>query len=254
MATIFYARGDSPSASNAALNPEGTNTTPVTTLEFVATDGGDIILDYNGGLADPDTVVLVDGAEMTFTVEFSGTLPFSQTLSNVNGFDLRGAAMMIITTEDGQRYFFLTDGSASFATMDAFPNGAQAIENIDTTTNVLICFSVGTLIETPDRQAKIEDLRVGDMVSTLSGPRKLCWIGVRKISADELQDNPHFRPVVIKKDTFGAGRPASDLSVSPNHRILLSGWKVELNFDTESMLCAAKYLVNETTIKTDITI
>lgn len=249
--TTFYARGDSSSANNSSLNAQGTNQVPVTTLEFQATAGGDIILEYNGGAADPDTVVLVDGVEMTFTVEFSGTLPFSNKLSNVNGEDLRGTEIMVITTSDGQRYFFSTDGSASFATMDDFPNGAHSIENVDTATDVLICFSAGTNIETPAGNVKVEDLRVGDLVTTLSGPKPLRWIGVRHVSASQLQEKPHFRPVIIQKDALGAGHPTSDLSVSPNHRVLLSGWHMELTFATDAMLCAAKHLVNNTTITTD---
>ena len=252
MTTTFYARGDSSTANNASLNVENTTTTPVTTLEFVATDGGDIILEYNGGAEDPDTVVLVDGVEMTFTVEFSGTLPYTNKLSDVNGEDLRGTEIMVITTSDGQRYFFGTDGTLSVATMEDFPNGAHSIENVDDTTDILICFADGTLIETPDGQIKVEDLRVGDAVNTYSGIQTLRWIGVRSIFAKDLQTKPHFRPIKISKDALGAGLPTSDLLVSPNHRVLLSGWQMELNFATDSMLCAAKYLVNGTTIKTDL--
>ena len=40
--TTFYARGDSGSANNAALNAQGTNTTPVTVLEFQAAAGAAI--------------------------------------------------------------------------------------------------------------------------------------------------------------------------------------------------------------------
>jgi len=195
--------------------------------------------------------VLVDGVEMTFTVEFSGTLPLSNKLSNVNGEDLRSSEIMVITTSDGQRYFFLTDGSATSATMGAFPNGAHSIDNVDTAADVLICFSVGTDIETPNGNRKVEDLRVGDVITTLSGPKTLRWIGVRPICARELREKPHFRPVIIKKDALGTGRPSADLSVSPNHRVLLSGWQMELSFATEAMLCASKHLVNNTTIKTD---
>lgn len=72
MATnIFYARGDSSTANNASLNVANANAIPVTELVFDRTDGGDLVLDYNNGQPDPDTVVYVNGVEMTFTVEFS---------------------------------------------------------------------------------------------------------------------------------------------------------------------------------------
>jgi len=48
---------------------------------------------------------------MQFTVEFSGTLPITQRLANVNGQNLQGEEIVVITTEDGQRYFFLSSGN-----------------------------------------------------------------------------------------------------------------------------------------------
>ncbi len=239
----FYARGDSSSANNGALNAENTNTTPTTTLEFQSGATGDVILDYAGGGFDPNTTVLVDGVERFFTVEFSGTLPQSNKLSNVNGEDLRGEEIVIITTDDGQRYFFLADGSATSATMDDFPNGAHSIENIDNTTDVLICFGRGTLIRTPDGDVPVEKMECGDWVLAADGcPMQVLWISSRKLSAEELQENTAHQPLCIPADSFGQGHPYADMCVSPQHRIGLAGYWAELLFGSSEVLTAAKHL------------
>ena len=107
MATIsFYARGDRNTANNAALNAQNTNSTPTTEITFSSGTNGNLQLETNGGAADPDTTIIINGVEMSFTVNFSGTLPFSNKLANVNGVDLRGEPIVVITTEDGQRLFF----------------------------------------------------------------------------------------------------------------------------------------------------
>ena len=141
MSFLFYARGDSSSANNASVNSQGTKTTPTTELVFdldpAAGANGDYILEYNGGASDPDTLMYVDGVATTFTVEFSGSLPVSNKLSNVNGFDLRGEAIVVVTDDTtGQRYYMLTNSDTLFssdaemyATMDAMPNGSERADS-----------------------------------------------------------------------------------------------------------------------------
>jgi len=193
--------------------------------------------------------VLVDGVSTTFTVEFSGTLPFTNKLSNVNGFDLRGEEIVVITTADGQRYFFLTNGTTSLATMDAFPNGAHTIENVDATTDILVCFVGGTLIRTPTGDVPVEQLRAGDLVLDAEGtPTVLRWISKRAVSLFEQLAEPDHRPIRIRKDAFGPGRPFADLCISPLHRILVDGWETELLFAEAEMFVAAKHLLNGSTI------
>lgn len=71
MATIsFFARGDSNTANNAALNAQNTNTTPTTEITFSSGASGNLLLEPNGGNTDPDTTVIVNGVEMSFTVKF----------------------------------------------------------------------------------------------------------------------------------------------------------------------------------------
>ncbi len=243
---VYYARGDSSSANNAALNAQGTTTTPVTTLEFRPTEGGDAILEYNGGLPDPDTVVFVDGVEMTFTLEFSGTLPSSNKLSNVNGEDLRSTEITVITTEDGQRFFFGSDGTLSSATMDDFPNGAHAIGNVDTTTSVAVCFGQGTRIATPTGDRLVESIESGDLVLNHLGQQvPVLWVAKRHISNAEMHSTPALAPILIKAGSLGCNLPDADLTLSKQHRILLSHPDHSLAFDCPDILMPAAYLPRE---------
>jgi len=249
MALIFYARGDSSSANNAALNAQNTSTTPTTTLEFQPTSGGDVILDYNSGLTDPDTTVLINGTSYNFTLEFSGTLPGTNKLGNVNGNDLRGEEIAVITVQDYptagevQRFFFLTNGTTSLATMNSFPNGAHAIDGVDTTTNVAICFARGTLIRTPGGDVPVEQLNAGDMVMNCDGQAvKLIWIAKTRWSGLDLILDPTLRPIRIAQNSFGEGLPYRDLDVSPRHRVIVDNVLAGLFFGEEKVMVPAKFL------------
>jgi hypothetical protein len=246
----LYARGDSSSAKNASINAEGTSTTPTAELTFSSTSGGDIQLDPNGGLSDPDTLLSVNGGALTtFTVEFSGVLPSTNKLANVNGYDLRGEEVVVITDDTtGQRYFFLTNSELFLtaadwqATMEAFPNGAHNIRNVNSTNTILICFTAGTLIKTTRGSRRVEDLRVGDYVITQDhGPQPIRWIANRTVFA---QGN--LAPIEFDIGTIGND---TQLRLSPQHRVLVRGFRAQLYFGESEVLVPAKHLVNGRTIR-----
>ena len=246
MAVIFWARGDSSNANNDEINAQPQSQVPATELTFEAADpNGDILLDFNGGQSDPDTVLIIDGVSRTFTVEFSGTLPTTQRYSNIGGEDLRGAEVVIITDDlTGQRYFFTTDPDLNTqAIMAAFPNGATSIDNINTTTPVEICFARGTEIETASGSRKIEELSAGDLVLTDDGPMPVRWVGSRRWRFAELLTRPTLWPVRISPGALSAGAPERAVLLSPDHRVVVEGAQVELALGMPQALCAAKLLV-----------
>jgi Hint domain len=255
MELSFYARGDSSTANNASLNAVGTSTVPTTLLTFtnLSDPANDLQLDFNSGQPDSDTWVIVNGVTYTFTVEMVAYLPSSNKLSNVNGLDLRGDPVTVITLSNGQRYFFVTDQQLSLETMTQFPNGAHTLTGVSTMgPPVLICFAAGTLVETPQGPRPIESLEAGDLVQTAEGHAlPVLWRGDRTVSRFEAMRCPTSRAIVIPPGAFGPGCPARPLRLSPSHRIARHGGHTELLFGVPKVLLPAGHLVGHAGIHRD---
>jgi hypothetical protein len=94
--------------------------------------------------------------------------------------------------------------------------------------NDAACYCRGTPIATPFGEVAIEDLRIGDSVTTISGHvRAVRWIGRRDYAAAFIANNPRVWPVRIAAGALAEGRPKRDLLVSPNHALFLDGMLVE---------------------------
>ncbi len=84
----------------------------------------------------------------------------------------------------------------------------------------VICFLAETRIDTPEGPVRAGRLRAGDVVTTLdNGPQPLLWAGRTRV-VFEGRDDPR-RPIRLSPDCLGPGRPAVEVAVSPQHRILL---------------------------------
>lgn len=106
---------------------------------------------------------------------------------------------------------------------------------------LFVCFTKGTMIDTPSGPRAVEALSEGDLVNTKNhGPQPIRWISSRTIMTDA-----NTAPVTITKGTLNA---ETDLTVSPQHRILVSGWRAELFFGEHEIFVPAKGLVNGDTI------
>ena len=87
----------------------------------------------------------------------------------------------------------------------------------------VICFALGTRIATPLDEIPVEDLRVGDLVSTYDGSSKrIRWIGSRKVRLAAGRSRENLRPVRILAGALGQGFPSRDILVSRQHRMLVS--------------------------------
>jgi len=108
------------------------------------------------------------------------------------------------------------------------------------------CFTLGTLIDTPAGPRRIETLVPGDLVLTRDhGPQPLRWIGKTRLTAADLRAAPHHRPVRISAGALGDGLPLRPLTLSPQHRLLISGWRAELLFGEVEVLVPALALVGD---------
>lgn len=160
------------------------------------------------------------------------------------------------TTGIDTRDFDLTDAAdnGDGTTTITFPGGETMTlpsSNIDLTTvatlrqsllNIGIpCFTRGVMIATPAGEVAVEDLKVGDLVETRDhGAQSIRWIGKRTMPAVG-----SFAPITIKSGALDNDR---DLTVSPQHRMLIEGWKAEVMFAEDEVLVAAKHLTNGDTI------
>jgi len=89
-------------------------------------------------------------------------------------------------------------------------------------TDGIICFLKGTLIVTNKGEVQVEDLKIGDLIPTLSGeivPIK--WIGYQKFDTRFL--NQKKSPVLFKKGSLGYNVPRRDLYVSAAHAMFFKG-------------------------------
>ncbi|WP_171211716.1 Hint domain-containing protein [Ruegeria sp. HKCCA5426] len=159
----------------------------------------------------------------------------------------------------GTQNILALDGAAAGATSENLPvltNPGQTTTSIqfnqpdpDTQVNAPLspgdsgaaCFVAGALVETPDGPRRVETLRPGDLVLTVDdGACPVRWVGGQTV-----RGNGRFAPVRIQAGTLGAQR---DILVSPQHRLLISGWQAQLLFGEDDVLIAASALTNGKTI------
>ena len=140
-------------------------------------------------------------------------------------------------TSSGQSYFTPTDGTnlsnATFISSTYVTSSSQiAVGSLGPP-----CFTAGTMIRTNRGEVAIEDLRAGDLVETLDhGLQAVRWIG--RSPTDASGDHA---PVVFKPGAIGN---ESELRVSPQHRLLVQGWRAQLFFGADEVLVPAKSLLN----------
>ncbi|PIV76124.1 MAG: hypothetical protein COW55_02585 [Rhodobacteraceae bacterium CG17_big_fil_post_rev_8_21_14_2_50_65_11] len=130
--------------------------------------------------------------------------------------------------------------------------GSMGQPNLPATDLVVPCFTPGTRVDTPQGPVPVETLAPGDLVETLdAGARPVRWVGQVTLGPAELAADPSLRPVLIRADAFGPGRPLRDMRVSPQHRLLLSDARVTLLFGEAEVLVAARDLIDDHRILRD---
>ena len=254
--TTFWARTDSNSANNPAINLKGIsgpNGLPAIQITFQPTSGGggDLTLDPNGGSADPDTVVVIGTQTYNFIFEFAGTLP-SNNSSVPDQFEPvppdPGALVYVVTvigypsTGQTTRLFFLPEEDPSAAIMNSFGTGAIRLQNVDPVNPPPpVCFVKGTVVETATGPSKVEDLKLGDLLCGQDGSVvPVVWAASTTKSWPGSAET--HRPIHIRAGAIDNGVPSADLAVSPQHHILVSGPIVRQMFGEDEVLAPAKGL------------
>ncbi|MEM0946643.1 MAG: Hint domain-containing protein [Pseudomonadota bacterium] len=118
------------------------------------------------------------------------------------------------------------------------PNGT----GFDLSVPPVVCFVAGAHIDTPDGPRPVERLGIGDLVSTRDhGPQRILWVGARRVRAVG-----RFAPVEFATGAVGNDAP---FRVSPQHRMLVTGWRAQLHFGEDEVLVAAKAMIDEEQIR-----
>ncbi len=149
-----------------------------------------------------------------------------------------GADSMVIP--EGATFTPFSPGATGGTVTVTLPDGSTrnfTYTNIAAENITVACFAAGTRIATVEGQTRVEDLRAGDRIVTLgTGTKTLRWIGHRTVPAEGV-----FAPIRFATGTLDNDRP---LLVSPEHRMLVQGWRCQLLFGKDEVLCAAKHLVD----------
>jgi hypothetical protein len=86
------------------------------------------------------------------------------------------------------------------------------------------CFMRGSRILTHQGYVAIEDLKIGDRVTTHSGAtRSIVWIGHREVDCARHPAPEQVWPICVSRNAFGEGLPTRDLWLSPGHNVFCEG-------------------------------
>jgi fibronectin-binding autotransporter adhesin len=88
-------------------------------------------------------------------------------------------------------------------------------------TGSAMCFCEGTNISTPNGEAPVEQLRIGDIVRTADGNAPIKWIGRRAYDGRFIAGRHLMLPVCIHRNAIAQNIPSRDLHVSPGHGIYI---------------------------------
>jgi len=178
------------------------------------------------------TITYIDGTTATFT---------AVVFQDVNGNTYLAPEYSANTDQTA-----LEAGAIRSITLDSLAgNGYLGMTTSRETWNYVTCFVRGTKIETASGPVAVEHLSTGDLIRTVdNGLQPLRWIGQRAVPAENA-----FAPILIRKGALGN---TEDLRVSPQHRILLSGWRAEIHLGMSEVLVPAKSLINGETILREI--
>ncbi|MFU1478931.1 Hint domain-containing protein [Roseovarius sp. C7] len=203
--------------------------------------------DHDIGSAGQQSMV-IDGVERAVLYDYSFTV--TDGAGNfyeiaVIDADLDGDSRADSAGEDGYYLIFIGDPpppNTNLTVSESVTNNSTARAHSDLGGQV-VCFAKGTLIATARGPRPIETLRVSDLIQTCdNGLQPLRLLAMRRV-----QGHGCHAPVRFRAGVLGNER---DLWVSPQHRMLLAGWRSELTFgESEVLLPAVSLVGNEGVVR-----
>jgi hypothetical protein len=194
-------------------------------------------LDVQGTIANAETVVF-GGSGAYLHLENPDSASGSVANFDVGEtLDLKGIGFGSIRYADG----LLSFEGGSFAVSLA-PGNTElgSTTSSDGSEIFVLCFCANTQILTPSGERPVQDLAVGDMVTTHTGAtRPIVWIGIGKVLATRGRRNA-ATPVIVRKGALTDNVPNRDLRVTKGHAFLL-----------DDVLIPVEFLVNHRSIAWD---
>ena len=93
-----------------------------------------------------------------------------------------------------------------------------------------LCFVAGVQIATPAGEVPVEQLAIGDMVTTLGGEaRKVVWIGEGQVLATR-GCRSAATPVIVRKGALADNVPNKDLHITKAHGLYIDGVLIPVEF------------------------
>jgi hypothetical protein len=93
-----------------------------------------------------------------------------------------------------------------------------------------LCFCANTLILTPSGERPVQDLAVGDLVTTHRGAvRPIVWIGEGKVLTTRGRRTA-ATPVIVRKGALADNVPSRDLRVTKGHALWFGGALIPVEF------------------------
>ncbi len=214
-------------------------------ISAVGNVGGTYDMDNN-----PNDQFTVDGGAAQ---TFDGTSVYSATITYFDGTTATISAVVFQDTNGNSYLAPEFSANADQAALEAGPIQSLSLDSLignryaGMTANrqewdFVPCFVAGTLIVTQHGEKAVEQLEVGDMILTMDhGFQPLRWIGSRTVSGRGRMAPVRFRAGAMKNDIA--------LWVSPQHRMLVSGWQVQMHFGESEVLVPAINLVNDDAVR-----
>lgn len=245
-----FAQADTTETNWSAENPNlflGTYTKsslkPLTTTVTTPLNDGVVYDDDNGQTASQITYNLGNG-NLTANQDSVEAYYATITLGNgtviqtqVNVIQLTNGATFINETRDGIALDNLSIQSVKITGL-ATANGSGWYTTRSINNARIVCFARGTPIETPKGCVPVEALQIGDQVLTQDhGAQPLVWRAKSRILTAE-----RTAPIVIEAGALAPGIPTQQITLSPQHRILVAAPEVESILGLPQVFIPAKKL------------
>lgn len=195
-------------------------------------------VDVDNALNDPLTgeFVSLDGGATLLSYQFLGA-------GDVRGDPMQHASFIRIDMGDGSFLTVALDMNADFDDVPDLRNGNSGltVATLDSTSTNwfpgFACFRAGTRIAVPGGDRPVEALQAGDLVETADhGAQPLLHLARTTVRAEGALAPIRFAP--------GALGNRRALWVSPQHKMLVQGWRAELICGDREVFVPAIHMVN----------